>query len=371
MTENGNTGRLSFLDRFLTVWIFLAMGIGIGIGYLFSGIREILDAYSVGTVSIPIAIGLLVMMYPPLAKVKYEELGRLVKAKGSGKIFGVSLFLNWVIGPILMFSLAWIFLPDLPALRIGLIMVGLARCIAMVLVWNQLAKGDCEYCALLVALNSIFQILFYSFLAFLFVTVLSGWIGGSGASSYVDVSMVDIAKSVFIFLGIPFIAGIATRYILVRKKGTEWYDGKFVKKIGPVALIGLLFTIVVMFAYKGNDIIEQPLNVVRVAIPLVCYFLLMFFISFWISYRLKFSYDIAATQSFTAASNNFELAIAVCIGIWGIGSMQAFAAVIGPLMEVPVLIALVSVSIWIKKKYYPSAKKQYECTKSAGGENAA
>jgi ACR3 family arsenite transporter len=303
-------------------------------------------------VSLPIAIGLLVMMYPPLAKVKYEELHQLVRAKEAKKVFTTSLLLNWIIGPILMFALAWLFLPDLPEFRMGLIMVGLARCIAMVLVWNQMAEGDCEYCAVLVAINSVFQILFYSLLAYLFITVFSGWIGGSAASAYVNVSIVDIAKSVFIFLGIPFIAGIITRYVLIRNKGKEWYDGTFVQRISPIALIGLLFTIVVMFSFKGLYIINRPLDVVRVAIPLVTYFLVMFFVSFWLSYRLKFRYSLAATQSFTAASNNFELAIAVCIGIWGITSLQAFAAVIGPLMEVPVLISLVTVSLWIKKRYY-------------------
>jgi ACR3 family arsenite transporter len=251
-----------------------------------------------------------------------------------------------------MFCLAWVFLPDLPEFRMGIIMVGLARCIAMVLVWNQLAQGDCEYCAVLVALNSIFQIFFYSLLAYLFITVLSGWIGGAAASAYVNVSIIDIAKSVLIFLGIPFVAGIVTRYALIRKNGKEWYDGTFVRRISPIALLGLLFTIVVMFIFKGLYIINRPLDVVRVALPLVSYFLLMFFISFWLSLRLKFRYGLAATQSFTAASNNFELAIAVCIGIWGVASLQAFAAVIGPLMEVPVLISLVSVSLWIKKRYY-------------------
>jgi ACR3 family arsenite transporter len=351
MERNGRS-RLSTLDKFLTIWIFIAMALGIGIGYAFPGVADALDAFRIDTVSLPIAIGLLVMMYPPLARVKYEELNKLFTAKASRKIFGTSLALNWIIGPLLMFALAWIFLPDMPEFRMGIIMIGLARCIAMVLVWNQLAKGDSEYCAVLVALNSIFQIIFYSFLAYFFITVASSWIGGASASAYVNISMLDIAKSVFIFLGIPFIAGMATRFILVRRKGKEWYDGKFVKAISPIALIGLLFTIVVMFALKGLFIVEQPFNVVRIALPLVTYFLLMFFISFWISYRLRFRYEVAAAQSFTAASNNFELAIAVCIGVWGIASLQAFAAVIGPLMEVPVLIALVNVSLWIRKKYY-------------------
>jgi arsenite transporter len=350
--DDSHTG-LSFFNRFLTVWIFIAMALGIIIGYFFPNVSDTLDTFRLDTVSLPIAIGLLVMMYPPLAKVKYEELHQLLAVREAKKVFSVSLFLNWIIGPLLMFSLAWIFLPDLPEFRMGIIMVGLARCIAMVLVWNQLAEGDCEYCAVLVALNSLFQILFYSLFAYLFITVLSGWIGGTSASTSVAVSIIDIAKSVFIFLGIPFLAGIITRFTLLKKKGKEWYDGSFVKRISPVALIGLLFTIVVMFSFKGLYIITRPFDVVRVAVPLVSYFLLMFFISFWLSFKLKFRYSLATTQSFTAASNNFELAIAVCIGVWGIGSLQAFAAVIGPLMEVPVLVSLVSVSLWIKKRYYP------------------
>jgi len=337
------------------------MALGVGLGYAVPGMRGALDAVQLDTVSLPIAIGLLVMMYPPLAKVKYEELRKLVSAKETKKIFGVSLLLNWLVGPMLMFALAWAFLPDLPEFRMGLIMVGLARCIAMVLVWNQLAKGDSEYCAVLVALNSIFQILFYSLLAYVYITVLSGWLGGASASAQVNVSIVDIAKSVFIFLGIPFIAGIVTRYTLIARRGKEWYDGKFVPRIGPVALIGLLFTIVVMFSIKGDAIVNRPLDVVRVAVPLVIYFLLMFFVSFWISMKMKFGYPMAATQSFTAASNNFELAIAVCIGVWGIASLQAFAAVIGPLMEVPVLIGLVNVALWMKKKYYADAQSEPGC----------
>lgn len=341
---------LSVLDKFLTLWIFIAMGIGIGMGYLWPSVSEVLDAYKIHTISIPIAIGLLVMMYPPLAKVKYEELRNIVKAKNAKMVFGTSLALNWVIGPAIMFATAWIFLPDLPEFRIGIIMVGLARCIAMVLVWNHLAEGDPEYCAILVALNSLFQIFMYSFLAYFYITFVSGLIFGS--SEHVNVSMTDIARSVFIFLGIPFIAGIITRFVLVRRKGRMWYDGYFVNRIGPIAMFGLLYTIVVMFAFKGLYIVERPIDVVRLGLPLLVYFLLMFFVSYYISYKLKFNYRIATTQAFTAASNNFELAIAVCIGIWGIGSLQAFAAVVGPLMEVPVLISLVNVALWFKKKYY-------------------
>lgn len=348
MPEDGSK-RLKPLEKYLTIWIFVAMALGIGLGAIFPNIPDVLDSMRIDTVSLPIAIGLIWMMYPPLARVKYEELSRL---KQSGKTLQLSLVENWVIGPFLMFGLAWIFLWDFPEYRMGLILIGLARCIAMVLVWNQLAKGDSEVCAVLVALNSIFQILFYSILAFFFITVMSSWIAGPDAGVVVNISMADIAKSVFIYLGIPFIAGILTRFGMIRLKGKEWYDNEFIPKLAPTALIGLLFTIVVMFSMKGNLILSLPYHVLRIAIPLVLYFVIMFGISFYLAYKLRFSYSNTVTTSFTAASNNFELAIAVAIGVFGIDSGQAFAAVIGPLIEVPVLISLVNVALWAKQKYF-------------------
>ncbi len=343
----GVVGQLSLLDRFLPLWIFLAMVLGVGLGAVVPGIKSLFTALSIGTVSLPIAVGLLWMMYPVLAKVKYEELGKIT---GALEQFGVSLALNWIIGPIVMFALAWLLLPGFPAYRTGLILVGLARCIAMVLIWNLLAGGDTEYCAVLVALNSVFQIVMYSPLAYLFLRLVPQWLGAEG--TVVSIGMGEIAKSVGIFLGIPLAAGIITRFVLLRSKGAEWYDHRFMPRLGPTAMIGLLFTIVVMFSLQGDRILAAPLDVLRVALPLTIYFLLMFTISFGISTWRGFSYEMAATQSFTASSNNFELAIAVAVGTFGIASQEALATVIGPLIEVPVLIGLVYVALWLRRTLF-------------------
>ena len=347
-------GRLSSLNRFLTLWIFLAMAVGVSAGYLFPGISNALSSLSVGTTSIPIAMGLIWMMYPPLARVRYEDLRKIVRERGSKTMLSSSLVLNWLVGPLLMFLLAWTFLGGYPELRNGLIVVGLARCIAMVIVWNNLANGDSEWAAILVALNSVFQIVFYSVLAYFYIAVASTWIGGQGTA--VNISLLTVAESVVVYLGIPFFGGIATRFYFLRRKGQEWYEKTLIPRLAPTSLISLLFTIIVMFSLKGGVIVSLPYEVVLVAAPLLIYFVIMFFSSFALGIYSKMDYQRTTTLAFTAASNNFELAIAVGVSVFGLASQEALATVIGPLIEVPVMISLVNVAYWLQKRYFINVK---------------